>query len=213
MSTNESLLNEIFDADRALRAAQAEFFRTGDENARLDVIERAIDKAWSDGDADESASRLMRLGNLLGELGGPRTCKLLLRLLDHDEPEVRLPAGESLADLAYSRYAEVARAIEKLIDEGKAVTALSEVPYILAEIGEPGGVKLCVRLLKHASPDVVASAVESLAQLGDSSVIKELEKLRADRRPVSMDDDPEGEEVALGDLVSEAIDHLRSLDV
>ena len=49
------------------------------------------------------------------------------------------------------------------VDKGEAVTALSEVPYILAEIGEPGGVKLCLRLLKHTSADVVAAAQRDLA--------------------------------------------------
>jgi HEAT repeat protein len=138
---------------------------------------------------------------------------MLLRLLDHSEPEVRLPAGEALSELAYSRYAEVARAIEKLIDDGKSATALAEIPYILAEIGEPGGVKLCQRLLKHSSADVVASAIEALAQFGDASVIKDIEKLKADRRTVSLDDDPEAEQIPLGDLAQEAIEHLRSLDV
>ncbi len=208
------ILQKVFEADRALRLAQNDFFTTGDDDARLDAIEAAIDAAWSGGgDPEESSSRLMRAGALLGDIGGARACRLLLRLLDHEEPEVRQPAGESLEDLAYSRYAEVARAIEKLIDEGKAATALSEVPYILAEIGEPGGVKLCVRLLKHPSADVVASAIEALAAFGDPSAVKELEKVRNDRRRVAADDDPEAGEIMLGDLASEAIDHLRSLDV
>jgi len=212
MNSQDELLRRIFDADHALRMAQAEFFTQGADEGRLDALEAALNAAWEDADPEESAARLMRVGMLLGELSGPRTCNLLLRLLDHEEPEVRLPAGESLQDLAYSRYAEVARAIEKCIDEGKATTALSEVPYILAEIGEPGGVKLCLRLLKHASADVVAAAIESLANLGDATTIKEIEKLRSDRRTVALDDDPEADEVALGDLAAEAIDHLRALN-
>ncbi len=212
-NANADILQKVFDADRQLRRAQGEFFTTGEDEARLDAIEAAINASWGPGaDAEEASAKLMRVGALLGEVGGPRACKLLLRLLDHEEPEVRIPAGESLEDLAYSRYAEVARAIEKLIDEGKAATALSEVPYILAEIGEPGGVKLCQRLLKHPSADVVASAIESLATLGDPVVIKDLEKLKNDRRRVAADDDPEAGEIMLGDLASEAIDHLRSLD-
>jgi HEAT repeat protein len=212
-SPHAAILDKVFDADRALRRAQGEFFTTGEDDARLDAIEAAINQAWSDGaDAEEGVSRLMRAGSLLGDIGGPRGCKLLLRLLDHDEPEVRMPAGESLQDLAYARYAEVARAIERVIDDGKAANALCEVPYILAEIGEPGGVKLCLRLLKHPSADVVAASIESLAAFGDPTVIKELEKLRTDRRRVADEEDPEAGEVMLGDLASEAIDHLRSLD-
>jgi HEAT repeat protein len=210
---NSDILKKVFDADRLLRRAQGEFFTTGEDDARIDALEVAINESWEGGaDPEESHARLMRVGALLGDVGGPRACKLLLRLLDHEEPEVRLPAGESLEDLAYSRYAEVARAIEKLIDDGKAATALSEVPYILAEIGEPGGVKLCQRLLKHPAAEVVASAIESLAALGDPVVVKDLEKLRNDRRRVAADDDPEAGEIMLGDLATEAIEHLRSLE-
>ncbi len=205
-------LKKVFDADRQLRRAQHEFFSSGADEARLDAMEGAIDEALALKDTDESHARLSRLGSLLGEVGGARAVKLLLRLLDHDEPEVRVPAGESLEDLAYSRYAEVAREIERAIDAGKLVNALTEVPYILAEIGEPGGVKLCLRLLKHPSAEVVASAVEALAALGDASVIKDLEPLRNDRRRVAADDDPEAGEIMLGDLALEAVEHLRSLE-
>lgn len=212
MTAQDDLLRRIFEADHALRMAQADFFTQGADDARLDALEAAANAAWDNPDPEESAARLMRVATLLGELSGPRTCKLLLRLLDHEEPEVRLPAGEALQDLAYSRYAEVARAIEKLIDEGTAVTALSEVPYILAEIGEPGGVKLCLRLLEHRSADVVAAAIESLANLGDASIVKHIEKLRNDRRTVALDEDPEADEVPIGDLAAEAIEHLRALN-
>jgi hypothetical protein len=210
--TQADRLRNVFEADRALRAAQHEFFSHGTDDARLDALEAALDAAQRDPDPEEATARLIRIATLLGELSGPRTCKLLLRLLDHDEPDVRLPAGEALQELAYARYAEVARAIEALIDEGKAVTALTEIPYILAEIGEPGGVKLCLRLLSHPAADVVASAIESLANLGDASIVKHLEKLRNDRRTVALDDDPEAEEVPLGDLAAEAIEHLRQLN-
>ena len=107
MNSQDELLRRIFDADRALRMAQAEFFTQGADEARLDALGAGLNTAWEDPDPEESAARLMRVGMLLGELSGPRTCKLLLRLLDHEEPEVRLPAGESLQDLAYSRYAEI----------------------------------------------------------------------------------------------------------
>jgi HEAT repeat protein len=214
MSSPTEALQHVFDAERTLRSAQHDFFIQGDDATRLAALTSSVDAAWGGApDPEESIVRLARVAALAGEIGGVGACTLLLRLLNHEEPEVRVPAGESLQELAYSRYAEVARVIEKCIDEGKAETALAEIPYILAEIGEPGGSKLCVKLLKHASGDVVASAVEALANLGDASAIKEIEKLVKDKRKVTLDDDPEAEEVAIGDLASEAIEHLRSLDV
>jgi HEAT repeat protein len=213
----DSKLATVFTADRALRAAEMEFLE-GSGPAHLAAIERAVGQAEGLDDAEESAIRLMRAADLLGEFTGPEVCTLLLRLLNHDEPAVRDAAGTTLLDLGYSRYAEVARAIEKLIDDGKALTALKEVPFVLAEIGEPGGVKLCLRLIKHPDAGVTAAAVEALAMLGDPSVIKDLEKLRSDKRVVEVDgDDDEGAPgeggggPTVGDLVGEALEHLRSL--
>ena len=61
-------------------------------------------------------------------------------------------------------------------------------------------------------------AVEALAMLGDPSVIKDLEKLRSDKRVVDVDGgDDEGAPSeggggpTVGDLVNEALEHLRSL--
>lgn len=213
----DARLNTVFAADRALRAAEMEFLeKSGPEH--LAAIGRAIDHALTLDDDEDVAIRLMRAADLLGEFTGPQVCDLLLRLLDHDEPAVRDAAGTTLLDLGYSRYAEVARSIEKLIEAGKALTALKEVPFVLAEIGEPGGVKLCLRLIKHADSGVTAAAVEALAMLGDPSVIKDLEKLRNDKRVVDVDGDDDesapsegGGGPTVGDLVAEALEHLRSL--
>jgi HEAT repeat protein len=123
----------------------------------------------------------------------------------------RVSAGEALLDLGHSRYAEVARVFEKTIEEGKRTAALAEIPYLLAEIGEPGGVKLCTKLLKHAEPDVVGAAIEALASLGDTNAIKDIEKLRNDKRPVPQEEELDSGEFTVGELAADAIEHLRSL--
>lgn len=204
-------LSTLFDADRAQRRATAAFFESGDERALVAALGRAIEAALALDDEEESAERLMRVGDLLGEVGGPAAIVHLIGLLDHDEPGVRVSAGEALLELGHSRYAEVAREFEKAIDAGTKTAALSEIPYLLAEIGEPGGVKLCARLLRHADPDVVGAAIEALAALGDPSVIKDIEKLRNDKRAVPQEEELDTGEVTVGELAEEAIEHLRSL--
>ncbi len=207
-------LSTVFAADRALRIAELEFLDDSGP-AHLAALARALDAALALEDAEESGIRCIRIADLLGEFQGPEVVTALLRLLDNDEPTVREAAGSTLLDLGYSRWAEVARGVEKLIDDGKALTALKEVPFVLGEIGEPGGVKLCVRLLKHADSGVVASAVESLAMLGDPAVLRDLEKLRNDKRIVESDDDADAPEgggsPTVGDLVNDVIEHLRSI--
>lgn len=213
----DARLTTVFAADRALRSAEMEFL-DGSGPAHLAAIERAIDQALALDDAEESTLRLMRAADLLGEFAGPEVPALLLRLLDHDDPAVREASGSTLLDLGYSRYAEVARAVEKLIDDGKALTALKEAPFVLAEIGEPGGVKLCLRLIRHPDPGVTAAAVEALAMLGDPSVIKDLEKLRNDKRVIDVDGGEDeggpgegGGGPTVSDIVGEVLEHLRSI--
>ncbi len=208
----ESRLSALFDADRALREAEQAFHLAGEAQERVDALGRSLEATLRLDDAEESALRLVRIADLLGEETGPVVVRHLLRLLDHEEPGVRASAGESLLELGYSRYAEVARGIEKVIEEGKATAALKEVPYLLSELGEPGGVKLCIRLLKHADPSVVGAAVEALAMLADPIAIKDLERLKSDKRVVESEgDDEEAGPITVGELVREAIDHLRSI--
>lgn len=204
-------LTQVFDAARVLRQAEEKFFTTGNEQGRMESLARSLEVAWTHTDENESVERLIRIGDMLGTLGGPEGCRLLVRLLDHEDPGVRSSAGEGLIDLGHSRYAEVAKAFEKAIEDGKALNALTEMPYLLAELGEPGGMKLCKQLLKHGEGDVVAAAIEALAALGDVTAIKDIERFKSDKRKVTVEEELETGELTVGELAQEALDHLRSL--
>lgn len=209
----ETRLDALFEADRVLREAEQAFHLAGEAQERVDALGRSLEATLRLEDPEESALRLMRLAELLGEETGATVVRHLLRLLDHDEPGVRAAAGESLLELGYSRYAEVARGVEKVIEEGKALNALKEVPYLLSELGEPGGVKLCIRLLKHADANVVGAAIEALAMLSDPTALKDIDRLKTDKRVVDNSDSDEEDAgpVTVGELAREAIDHLRAL--
>lgn len=204
-------LQAIFDADRALREAQQAFFddSNGSDDARVSTLSTSLEQAQTLDDLDERASRLSRIADLLTDLAGEPAAKLLTQLLDDDDPSVRLAAGEGLIDLAYSRYAEIARVFEALIEDGRAIVALREVPLLLAQVGEPGGVKLCTKLLKHSDADVVASAIQALVELGDPASAREIDKLKGDTRMVTADDEADDGSYTVGDLVSDALDELR----
>jgi HEAT repeat protein len=205
-----SLITRVLEADRALREARATALTVDDKRALLRAIDQEVTRAFTDKDSAEGGARLMTLADLLVDITGPEAARLLVRVLGHEEPAVRVAAGEGLVELLYDRYAEVARVLEAEVERGTDVVALSEVPFILAEVGEPGGVGIVARLLKHADADVVGSAIEGLAALGDASVVKALEPLRNDKRRVTVEDETDGPgEVTLGDLAEEAIAHLR----
>ncbi len=212
MSQADDLLRSYLEADRALRRARVAFLTQGETPDVIASLSRGVDRAFEDADADEAGAALVRIADVLVDLANADAAKLLLRILGHDEPGVRVAAGESLMELLYDRFAEVARVIEAEIDRGGNPVALAEVPFILAEVGEAGGVKIITKLLKHADANVAGAAVEGLAAMGDPSVLKALEPMKNDKRKVSIDEDDESAgEVTVGDLAAEAIEHLRGL--
>jgi HEAT repeat protein len=142
---------------------------------------------------------------------GPRVVDLLVDILGCDEPEARHAAGEALEGPAFDRFKEVALGVERALERlpnGNA--ALSELPYLLAEVPEPGVAKLLARFLAHADADAVASAIEALVEMGDPGALPLLDPLGADGRKVQLEDEGGTEgEATIGELVAEARSLLK----
>jgi HEAT repeat protein len=198
-------LTSLFDAERSVRDAHDELVDA--DRARVELLlERATREAMATDDEGESALRLVRLSGLLGEMEGARVVDLLIDILGCDQPEVRHAAGEALSGLAFDRFKEVALGIEralKRLPEGNA--ALAELPYLLAEVPEPGVAKLLGSFLAHHDADAVASAIEALVETGDAGALPLLDPLAGDARRVQLEDEGGAEgEASIGDLVTEA---------
>ena len=207
MSDAAALLKELFDAERAVRAAHDALLE-----AHIDAVLPQLERATHDAltldelDEDESALRLVRLAEVLGEMQGPKVVDLLVDILGCDEPEARHAAGQALGGLAFDRFKEVALGVERALERMPAGSpALAELPYLLVEVPEPGVLKLLARFLAHQDPDAVASAIEALVEAGDPSVLPLLEPLAADARKVQLEDDGGTEgEATIAELVAEA---------
>jgi HEAT repeat protein len=207
MSDPVALLKDLFDAERAVRAAHEALLEAPIETV-LPQLERATHDALTldELDEDESALRLVRLAELLGEMQGPKVVDLLVDILGCDEPEARHSAGQALGGLAFDRFKEVALGVERALERlPSGSPALAELPYLLAEVPEPGVLKLLARFLAHKDADAVASAIEALVEAGDPSVLPLLEPLAADPRKVQLEDDGGTEgEATIAELVAEA---------
>jgi HEAT repeat protein len=193
------LLPELFDAERSVRRIHAELAKA-DPPGLLDGIDGAVRDALDLGDEDEGALRLVRLASLLGELEGPRAVDLLIDILGSEEPEARHTAGETLEDLAFDRFKEVALGVERALERlPSGNSALLELPYLLAGIGEPGVRKLLGRFLAHEDPEAVAAAIEVFVDMGDAGAASLIAPLERDTRE-------EGEEgiATIGELATEA---------
>jgi HEAT repeat protein len=200
-------LKALFDAERAVRAAHDELVDS--DSARvLPLLERVTREALEldELDEDESSLRLVRVSALLGEMQGATVVDLLVDILGCDEPEARRAAGESLSGLAWDRFKEVALGVERALARlPDGSPALSELPYLLAELPEPGAMKLLGRFLGHGDPDAVAAAIEALVEAGDATALPLLDPLANDARRVELED--EGGtlgEATIAELVAEA---------
>lgn len=210
MSKNADLLNHLnglFDAERKVRELSDKLV-VAPKDALLDVLAPAIDEAAKLDDEAEASLRLVRIAEVLAQVEGARAMDALIDILASDFPEARHAAGEAIEEAAYERFKEVAQGVEralKRLPEGSP--ALPELPYILAEVPEPGVLKLLEMFLRHTDADAVAAGIEVAADLGDPALVKHLQKLTSDKRTVDMaeEDTEEPSEVTLGELAQEAI--------
>jgi HEAT repeat protein len=200
-------LQALFDAERAVRAAHDELLDASPE-AVLPILEQATRDALTldELDEDESSLRLVRVAELLGEMQGGRVVDLLVDILGCDEPEARHTAGEALSGLAFDRFKEVALGVERALERlPPGNVALAELPYLLAEVPEPGVTKLLARFLAHRDVDAVAAGIEALVEIGDPSAVSLLAPLAGDTRKVQLEDEGGTEaETTIGELVGEA---------
>jgi HEAT repeat protein len=201
-------LQRIFDADRMLRKAETALLRRKRSDDLIALLEAETKNALSMQDRGEATMRLERLADLCAQVPGPRMTDALIAILNDGEPRVRVAAGEALRDVGYERYAEVARGIERALDRGDDGLAMSELPWVLAEIAEPSALRLIRRFLDHPSADVVAAAIEALSQLREPEAVEDLKRFVDDERTVIMEDFEEETKTTLGELAEEALQIL-----
>ncbi|WP_434043815.1 MULTISPECIES: HEAT repeat domain-containing protein [Sorangium] len=212
----ETTLNKLFDAERTARRLHDDLAAMPGD-ALLDVLTDAIASAAREEDEDEAALRLVRVASLLGEHEGPRALDALIDVLASEHPEARQAAGEEIESLAYERFKEVAQAIERALKRlPVGSSALPELPYLIAEVPEPGVPKLLGQFLSHKDPDAVAAAIETLVEIGDPAHAPLIQPLLGDARTVELADDGGGDEatseVTLGELAEEALGLLAPYD-
>ncbi|MEM1414533.1 MAG: hypothetical protein AAGH15_06520 [Myxococcota bacterium] len=202
-------LEAIFAADRALRTAEAELLGGAPDDVAA-LLRGAVEAAHGERDESERNVRLERLADLCAQVPGGRLTDALLSILNVDDPQVRGAAAESLEAVAYDYYGEVARAVEKALDAELMGPAMSELPYLFAEIGEPSAVPLLRRFLAHPEAQTVAAAIEASTVLADPGLVPDLEALMGDERDVTIADFEEETSATVGELAREAADLLSA---
>ena len=108
--------------------------------------------------------------------------------------------------MAWDRFKEVAQGVERALERLPVGNpALAELPYLLAELPEPGALKVLGRFLAHRDPDAVAAAIEALVEAGDPSALPLFDSLADDPRKVQLEDEGGTQgEATIAELVAEA---------
>ncbi len=210
----DTLLPQLFEAERKVRKLQ-DGVAASDQGRAVDALARAADAALREADEDESALRLTLIAELLGEFEGPRVIDTLIDILNSSLEEPRDAAGVALEGLAFDRFKEVATGVERAVKRlPVGAPALAELPYVFAEVPEPGVMKLLALFASHEDADAVAAAIEVGVEMGDPAFAKVLTRLIDDTRTVELADEiGDGEsEVTLGELAAEAIELLSGAE-
>jgi len=200
-------LDSLFQAEREARRWHDELVAHGeaDRDGLVAALRLSVVAAEAEDD-DEANARLVALARLLGELEGPDVADLLIDVLASEHPEARRESGEHLQGLAFDRFKEVALAVERALDRLPIDSpALVELPFVLVDVPEGGVVKLLTMFLENEDPDVVAAAIEALAEVGDPAAIKPLSDLERDDRVAALGDDDGAVQVTISELAADAI--------
>jgi HEAT repeat protein len=212
MANEGKLLSDLIEANKRMQRARNAFFEHGDNKGRAKAIAAEVDRAMSADPASDAGLRLMLLADLLVEVPGQESVKCLLRVLGHEDPGVRVSAGEALVEVLVNRWGEASRAVELAIPS-MSEEALRELPFVIAEVGEPAGGAIIAKLLAHTDADVAASAIEALVEMGDATQLDAIKKLVGDKRPLTAEEQEGEEDVdggTLGELASDAVDMLTN---
>lgn len=204
-------LKRIFDSDRTMREAEGQLL-SQEQAVVVSELSKAVTEAKAMEDRAEACMRLERLADLCAQVPGPEMADALINILDDEEPTVRSAAGEALLDVTYTFYAEVARAIDRALDEKRTGPVMSELPFLLAEVGEPGAAKQLKRFLQSDSAEVIAAAIEASVELLDPQMIEPIEKLTDDEREVVFFDFEAATQVSIAELATAAVEALSNLE-
>src|SRR4051812_17105356 len=100
----EALLNRVLESERAYRVARDEFLAAANKRGLVQSIGTVVDAALANPTERDGRARLVCVSDLLIEIGNAESTQLLLKILAHEDPAVRVSAGEGLVELLYEKY-------------------------------------------------------------------------------------------------------------
>jgi len=159
------------------------------------------------GEDDPLSIGLIRIAEMLLSHGSQTVTVTLSKGLGHANPDARLLSGDALLHLAEDGLDHIMPAVDDALKEGGLQA--EEMTFLLTDVDHPEVPSVLLKFLAQESIEIVASAIEALAEFGDPSTIPELEKLVKDERLVPIEGDAKQTTLTLGELAKEAIEMLK----
>ncbi|MCU0661960.1 MAG: HEAT repeat domain-containing protein [Myxococcota bacterium] len=201
--TAKQIIEEMFGLDERM-AQLAEKFEGCPQPEREKALVELFEGVAASLSADaELPLRAPRVVDLLASQEGDAAVKILGNGLGHVNSALRHLCAEGLIHCSADGLEVILPAVEMALTQGG--TAAEEMAFLLAEIDDSKVTRQLVRFLKSNEAEVVAAAIESLAEVGDESCLPELERLRKDKRKVKVAEET-AEEWTIGQLAEDAIE-------
>ncbi|MCP4604036.1 MAG: hypothetical protein GY847_26525 [Proteobacteria bacterium] len=206
MAANETL-QKIIGLDEKIAEFKEEFEKfpyDEQENVLTEYYAKMLEAL---GGNDPVPVGLVRVAEMLLTHGTARTTRLLSDGLGHVNLDVRLLSGDVLLHLAEEGLEQIMPAVEEALTKGGL--RAEEMPFLLTDIDHPEVPQVLERFLALDNADIVASAIEAIAEFGDPSPIAALKKLETDNRTVEVEKDGVSQtEWTIGHLAKETISLL-----
>ncbi len=124
-------------------------------------------------------------------------------------PSVAHPLFDLLVELAHARFRAFAELTEALLFDGTAPAPVTATALrTLATVMEEGAGQLLIDALDHPATEIVATALEALADLDLEEAAPAVEALLDDRRKLSAPLGESGELATLGELAKDTYAYL-----
>jgi len=207
MPAKDTLMKIIqLDEEIATEREKFESFpQSEQEDVLVDYFGQMLEKH---GENDTVEVGAIRVAEMILSQGSERAARCLGNGLGHANPDVRLLSGDALLHLAQDGLERIMPAVEDALEKGGL--RAEEMPFLLTDVDHPDVPRVLERFLAMETPDVVASAIEALAEYGDSSCVPSLKRIVGDKRKISVEEnDVEKDDYTIGQLAQDAIDMLE----
>jgi HEAT repeat protein len=207
------ILEEIIGLDEKI-AQLRDRFEQVPEPQQAAALERVLEETRKATGEDDPLPLAMVRSTELAVALETLAAKVLVPGLEHANPDVRHLTGEALLNLVEDDVERLRPAVDHAFERGGP--AAEEMVFVLAAVDDDEAPRLIERFLVHPEADVVAVAIEALADAGDEQSIAVLEDYVDDPREVKTggDDEDGGQETwRIGDIAREAIEMIeKALD-